>query len=715
MSFACKRTVLASAITLASAVMANAHANEPIALKDVVVSASGFEQKITEAPASISVITGEDLKTKRVSSLAEALSDVEGVDVSGSAGKTGGLNISIRGMGSDYTLILVDGKRQNTAGNVTPNGFGETKSSFLPPVSAIERIEVIRGPMSTLYGSDAMGGVINIITKRVANEWGGSISADTTLQEHSEYGDTRSTNLYLSGPLVQDKLGLALRGKYQERDASNISYQLEDGTQDNPTMGWNPVESDIWSAGGRLSFTPTEDHDIDFDVEQSKQSYDNSKGQLGTLGASGGYSEEQRYNREQYSLSHTGRFALGTLESSLTRNTTETLGRLIPTGTPGKTAGAPRILEAENTIFDTKLLTNIGDHNLTIGGQWWKAEMTEGVVDELFEHKMTALFIENEWRIIDSLALTLGVRRDDHSTFGGHTSPRAYLVWSATDNWTLKGGVSKGFKAPDLQALASGINGFGGQGKIPLLGNPELQPETSTSSEFGVYFDNLENFNANITLFHNQFDDKLSSETLTNCEYQNVAGCITVPGGPWYRPAENATRNRTFSKPINVDEAVTKGVEVAGRYQFAPAWSLNANYTYTDTEQKSAPNEDWPLNDTPHHQLNASLNWQTTDRLSTWLRGEYRSERFRRTGPAVNYAYDALGDYKAYYLFHLGGSYQISENLDVSATIYNLLDKDFIGYERYANNAAGTQFSYGNEYNNNQERRRLWLSTTYSF
>ncbi len=707
------RSLLASAIALAC-LGQTATANEnSVELGDVVVSAAGFEQKITEAPASISVISGEELQKKRVSSLAEALSDVEGVDVSGNAGKTGGLNISIRGMGSDYTLILIDGKRQNPAGNITPNGFGETKSSFLPPVSAIERIEVIRGPMSTLYGSDAMGGVINIITKKVGSEWGGSVTVDTTLQQHDEYGDTRSTNLYLSGPLVADKLGLALRGRYQERDASDITY-YENGLQESPTMGWNPVEQDVYNAGGRLTFTPTADHDISFDFDTAKQRYDNSEGQLGTLGASGGYEKDQRYNREQYLLSHTGRFAFGTLETSYTRNETETLGRLIPNGTPGKVGGSERTLESQNDIFDIKLLSSFGDHNLTVGGQWWKAEMTEGLVNDPFEHKMTAIFVEDEWRLRDDLALTLGLRRDDHDKFGSELSPRAYLVWNTTDNWTLKGGVSQGFKAPDLQALADGMNGFGGQGTIPLLGNPDLTPETSTSSEFGIYYDNFADFNANVTLFHNKFEDKLSSITVDNCEFNASANCVTVPGGPWLdrgRPG----RNQTFSLPVNVDEAVTQGVEVAGRYQFAPRWSLSANYTYTDTEQKSGVNDGLPLNDTPRHQLNAKLDWQATERLSTWLRGEYRSERFRRTTPAVNYAYEAFGDYKAYSLFHLGGSYRVSENLDLSATIYNLFDKDFISYKRYATNAAGTTFDYGNEYNNNQERRRLWLSATYNF
>src|SRR5690606_15164604 len=162
MSLPFARTALATALlgcSLAS------FAQDALVLGDTVVSAAGYEQKITDAPASISVVSGEELQKKRYSNLAQALEDVEGIDVRQGTGKTGGLNISIRGLPSDYTLILIDGRRQNTAGNVTPNGFNETSTSFMPPLSAIERIEVIRGPMSTLYGSDAMGGVVNIITK----------------------------------------------------------------------------------------------------------------------------------------------------------------------------------------------------------------------------------------------------------------------------------------------------------------------------------------------------------------------------------------------------------------------------------------------------------------------------------------------------------------------------------------------------------------------
>ncbi|KUJ92206.1 MAG: TonB-dependent receptor, partial [Pseudomonas sp. 63_8] len=239
------RTALASAIALSASF--GAQANEPIALGDVVVSASGFEQKITEAPASISVISREELQQKSFSNLAEALEDVEGIDVRQGTGKTGGLNISIRGMPSEYTLILIDGRRQNAAGDVTPNGFGETSTSFMPPLSAIERIEVIRGPMSTLYGSDAMGGVINIITRKVGKEWAGSLTLDHTYQENRDFGDASKASLYASGPLVDGLLGLQLRGSLYDRSASDLSFDNDSTVS---RRGASPVEGRNNNVGG---------------------------------------------------------------------------------------------------------------------------------------------------------------------------------------------------------------------------------------------------------------------------------------------------------------------------------------------------------------------------------------------------------------------------------------------------------------------------------
>ena len=705
------RTALASAVALSVSATA-ALAQESEQLDNIVVSASGFEQALVDAPASISVVSREELERKRITSVADALRDVEGVDVGGSVGKTGGRNISIRGMPSDYTLILIDGRRQNAAGSVTPNGFGETSTSFFPPVSSIERIEVIRGPMSTLYGSDAMGGVINIITRRVDREWVGSIGVENTFNEDRDFGDRREINLYTSGPLIQDTLGIQVRGRLYERDASELTYTDGNGNPiDVSQRGPSPVEGDTYNLGGKLTWTPNADHDLWVDGEVNRQRYNNDECQLGTLdgrtrscapdpGAANGYADELRFERQQVAIGHTGRFASGTLESSLMRNTTETKGRTIPgengvayDGFPGIVGGAPRELETTNTVLDSKYVMPLGDHMTTVGLQWWDAKLDDGLANETFEQTTWSLFAEDEWMLRDDLALTLGGRYDHHDAFGSQFSPRSYLVWNTTPNWTLKGGVSRGYKTPSLNDLHAGINGVTGQGTILTIGNPNLEPETSTSSEISAHYDSLAGFTASATLFYNEFDDKIASGNDIVVENNPL-----VPDG-------------VYSQDVNIDEAVTQGVELSTSYQFTPDWRLSANYTYTDSEQKSGNNRGEPLTDTPEHAFNATLRWQATPQLDTWLSAEYRSERYRnRESVRGAPSFDDLGDFKAYSLFHLGGSYAFTEQFNVSATIYNLFDKDFVDYRAY-----GDGTSFGNVYANSEEGRRLWLSARYEF
>ena len=705
-----RRSLLSLAIgALPFAAHANVGANAaPAAMATVVISASGFEQTIREAPASITVLTREQLEKERFGNLAQALESVEGIDVAAAGDKTGGMNISVRGMPSDYTLILIDGRRQNAAGNVTPNGFGGTSTSFMPPVGAIERIEIIHGPMSTLYGSDAMGGVINIITRKVGKQWTGSVSADYTVQEESAFGDVKAGKFYLSGPIASEVLGLALRGSAQRRDAADITYE---GQTRGLNMGANPVESTVRNLGARLAFTPNRYHEVTLDADATRQKYDNTAGQLGTLGVQGGYGPVQKYNRDQYTAAYKARLPFGTWDSSYMVNKTETNGRTIPPGTPGAVAGSPRTLEVESKVFDTKLLVPWGNHLTTIGAQHWDAEMVDGVAPETFAFTQKALFLEDEWRFQEGLALTLGARYDDHSIFGGQTSPRGYLVWTASPRWTVKGGVSKGYKTPRVEQLSPGINGFGGQGTIPLVGSPGLKPETSVTTELGAYFDNGAGWTANATVFNNDFKDKITSGTgLLNCDFRNAPnrpGCVSF--GNW--PNVDA-----FGQSTNVDEAVTRGLELATRFPIAAGWAASANYTYTDSEQKSGPNEGKPLSDTPEHAVNARLTWDISPQWNSWLRAEYRSERFRDPGTsASSRATKAqLGDYKAYTMLHLGTSYQITPAVTLNAAVYNLLNKDFIDYRPYRETPTATPV-YTSVYVNNMDGRRLWLSMNVDF
>ena len=680
-------------------------------MPEVVVSAAGFEQDIKQAPASITVLTREELSRERFGNLTQALESVEGIDVGAAADKTGGMNISIRGMPSDYTLILIDGRRQNAAGSVTPNGFGGTQTSFMPPLAAIERIEIIRGPMSTLYGSDAMGGVINIITRKVGKKWMGSVGADYTVQQESDFGDVKAGRFYLSGPIVQDLLGLSLRGSKQRRDAAEISYRNAAGVEVPTSMGANPVRADIETLGARLALTPNRFHSLTLDVDSARQTYDNASGQLGTQSVQGGYGPEQQYKRDQATLAHTARLGFGTIDTSYMVNQTETLGRTIPPGTPGAVAGSARTLEVESKVLDSKIVLPWSTHMSTIGVQWWKAAMTDGVAPEQFTFTQKALFIEDEWQLADTVALTLGARHDHHSLFGGQTSPRGYLVWNATPNWTVKGGLSKGYKTPRVEQLSPGINGFGGQGTIPLVGSPGLKPETSTTTELGVYFDNLAGFTASGWVFNNHFRDKITSGTgLINCSYRlapNRAACVSF--GNW--PNVDA-----FGQSINVDEAITRGLEMNTRVRLSQAVAASANYTYTESEQKSGANQGQPLGDTPRHAVNARLTWDMAHAWKSWLRAEYRSDRFRDPGSSASTraAKASLGDYQGYTMLHLGASYQLSPRVTLNAAVYNLLNKDFIDYQAYRASPSAAP-TYSNRYVNNQEGRRLWLAANVDF
>lgn len=695
-------------------------------LETIVVTASGYEQKITDAPASITVITAEDFKTKRITSVADALSDVEGVDISPTAGKTGGLNIRIRGMDSEYTLVLIDGRRQNSTGDITPNGFGESNNSFIPPVSAIERIEIIRGPASTLYGSDAIGGVVNIITKKVAEEWSGSVTLEgTVLPNSSDFGNQRAIDTYLTGPLVDNLLGLQLRGRYTERDQSTVTRPNEDGSETELSMGNNPTKSDLQTIGARLTLTPTQDHDLSLDIENTEQWYDNKNGQLGTLGANGGYGEAKEYNRDKYVIAHTWRNQIGTLESSITRNETETLGRLIPARAQGMASTiTPRLLESEDTIFDTKLSTQaIENHNITVGGQWWEASIKDGLRQKQeVDFRQFGLFAEDTWALNEQLALTLGLRYDDHDTFGDFWTPRAYLVWNANDNWTFKGGYSEGYKAPRLERLTNGLVNVGGQGRSPSFGNPNLKPETSQNLEIGTYFSNNDNFDFNVTAFFSKIEDKIvnGNATLrcnTDTNKQECEQFMASVGTPWvmdYNPRDGKPDTWNVARPVNAEEAEIYGIEAGANWDLTPDLKLGINYTWTETELKDESLGNPKFNDTPEHIANATLKWQAADNAQLWLRSEFRSERARYTSTYENLTdtekkvSDTMGDFKAYTLFHVGTNINLTNNWDLGVALYNVFDKNFVDYEFIDGGAY-------NNYSNTQEGRRVQLNTTFKF
>ena len=182
----------------------------------------------------MSVTTAEELATKPVTDIGSAIGDVPGVDIG--LTKMGNSTISIRGFDSDYTLIMVDGRRQNVSGAMMDNGFNPT-SVFMPPPGMIERMEVLRGPATLVWGSDAVGGVVNVITKTHPNEFTGSFTIEGQFQEHDEWANRGGTSLYLGVPVVKDVVSLGLRGRYNAWGKTEVMTPAGKLATHSPTEG----------------------------------------------------------------------------------------------------------------------------------------------------------------------------------------------------------------------------------------------------------------------------------------------------------------------------------------------------------------------------------------------------------------------------------------------------------------------------------------------
>jgi len=660
-----------SSFAMANDVVETTKEKEATQLQTIVVSATGYEQDVSKAPASITVISREELDKREYNDITDVLRSVPGVVITG---ENASQTVSIRGMSSNYTLFLVDGKRQYSK-DVNPNGddYGMEKN-ILPPVASIERIEIIRGPASTLYGSDAMGGVINIITKKVTDVWTGNVELGTTIQDKNNSGDIRNGSVYLAGPIIQDKVGLQLGLNRLERK------------EDSYIGGFTGHITE--SLNSRLTYVLNDQHDLAVEANFFTQE---SEATAGKTVATTGTDSASRNIRSVYALTHNGRYTDNLDSKSYIQyeNSKNPDRENTVVGTKG--------IDLETWTANTQWNWLLGNHTLAFGGYYKDESLLDRATnrnplvpefDELTRWSAAA-FLEDTWSLTDRFNLTLGARYDYDELYQGNISPRIYGVYNFTDQFTVKGGVSTGYKQPDIRSVTDGFYSVtGGSGSPTTTGrgiikaNPDLEPESTVTSELGFYWNN-DYVNTSITGYLTQFKDRI--EEIRECDSTGNADYNRNDVSTW-KCSENGIPFAFISTRENIGKAELRGVEVTFDAKLAEYTTLTANYTFTDTEIKSGQFKGQPLNGMPEHVFNVTVDHDLTDALNIWSRLHVRGE----TTPYLGRS--SMSDpIPGYNFLDVGFNYKFAPNLKGKFGVYNVLDET-------AQNADGEQTLDGRRY-----------------
>lgn len=674
--------------------------------KSVVTAASGSEKLIKDAPASTTIISQEELQTMPYRDLAEAVRNVPGVEIDASAGKLGGFSFLIRGMPADYTLLLVDGRRTKPGGQIATNnnGMESMYNAFMPPLSVIERIEVIRGPMSTLYGSDAMGGMVNIVTKKIPEKWGATLSLEANIPESKTYQSTYQASLYAAGSLSKN-VGMNIRLRDLYRSEAGNTFKTNDGSTTTSFFG---AQSNAYNVGSRLNFTPDSKNTFILDVDYTKITFDNTKAQIGRHtapntdgdGLAGGYTDYMNVSKLVGLLGHDGDYSFGKWKTSLQYMDTRNLGRkVVGKYTADPDVGKSRDIIGQDIYLDSRVLLPLGDYNnLNIGAEYRSEQMHDRAANpNRFGFHTISAFVEDEWNIFEPFTITLGLRDTYNTKFGNHISPRIYGVLDITDSLTLKGGVSTGYKTPYTNQLISGVYGYGSQGALGFLGNPDLKPETSINYELGLVFDN-DYVDFSVTGFRNNFSNKITTQSITS--------------GAVFDTHCNGVYDRGCNQLYNADTAYTQGVE--STFGIKPLYGVgfDISYVWTDTQVTSGKTKGQKLSFIPEHSLNAKLSYAYKD-FSAYLRTEYKAKTLNNNYYSNSNQLTYKEYYKDYVVLTLGAQYRINNFVRLNAGIYNLLNHSFIDFDKVGTDRNGVV--YANNYRFILDGRRYWLNVTLDF
>ncbi|MEE9682847.1 TonB-dependent vitamin B12 receptor BtuB [Lelliottia amnigena] len=479
----------------------------------LVVTANRFEQPANTVLAPTSVVTREDIERWQAKSVVEVMQRLPGVDIAQSGGMGANASTFIRGTESRHVLVLIDGIPLNNA------GISNVADLSQIPTSLIQRIEYIRGPRSALYGSDAIGGVINIITGR--DKPGADITASVGSKGYQSYDG--------SFQQVLDKTKITMAGNYTytrgfDIDAQDAPRQPDrDGFMSKSLYG--SIEQQIsdslsgfvrgFGYDNRTAYDGYDSYDKNFNftgTPDTRQLYSQNwdtglrykQGIYQTqLVAGYGRSKDQNYDPSK------GRYAASSTMDDVKQYTTQWM----------------------NTF-------TVGHGNIGAGVDWQKQQTQAGtgLLDQGFKQHNTGVFL-SAMQQFDSVTLEAAARHDDNSNFGNHSTWQTSAAWEFVDGYRIIGSYGTAYKAPTMSQIHSAD-----------YGNPDLKPEESEQWEGG---------------------------------FEGLTGPVTWRVSAYRNDVDNLIGYGNRNRPYNVDKARIEGVEATAQFDTGPV-GHQISYDYVD-------------------------------------------------------------------------------------------------------------------------------------
>lgn len=564
-------------------------------LTNVIVTAK-TQKTALDTAGSFSVITQSDIKKTGASSLQEILEGVVGLNMGmNDSSINGRQNISIRGTDSKDTLILVDGER--ISGSDAQIGHSDFQYNWIP-INAISKIEVIRGPMSAIYGSSAIGGVINIITKKPIEKIQGDVTVEAG--DASRDGGSNVDFSVSAGGKITDNFSVIgyANSKTVEPEEVDGATEIEGKKIQNLMLkAWYDID-------------PTQQITAFAILGNEKRKTD-------------AYEELYEIKKAHYSLGYKKDFDDISLNVKYYNNTSDT---------------HTDQFEYTHKMRDDTLNAEINiasfDNNFIVfGGEYRKEkyrkkyddsadDSTKGFEDSI---NYASVYLQDEIEIGSNTILTIGARYDKHERFGGEFSPKANLVYKLSDNGRLKAGYGHGFSAPTVtQNSGEYTVAIPVKLTFPMIfhrfhGNDDLRPEKSDTFEIGYdYQKNDLNFVA--TYFHTELTDLIDTKYTGN----TVNFPITY-------------KEYLYS---NVGKARIDGVELEfTQNNISDVVDVSLNYTYLNTENKDTKEE---LHNRPEHTANLKLSVDLPWEIGSDFRVNYVGNQKAADGNTMD-AYTTLG------------------------------------------------------------------------